>query len=273
MDFALAFVSLITAASASCIYGTSLMPRAAEGVVDILSFNYTATGGPLNWHLLNTTANNACATGKNQSPVDIVMEGITYAIPGSVKLDIPCADGVELENLNNVVEVVANNGTLTTPESIYKLAQFHFHTPSEHRVNEEYFPMEAHFVFENEASQIAVAAFLFQLSESGASNPLFDSVFAHLDDITTPGTFTKTGPLDFTTVNQHFSNHGIFQYSGSLTTPPCSEGLSWYISTEPMPLNVQTYNKVKKVVKFNARYTQNTLGQNNLLELAATPSG
>lgn len=152
MDFALAFVSLITAASASCIYGTSLMPRAAEGVVDILSFNYTATGGPLNWHLLNTTANNACATGKNQSPVDIVMEGITYAIPGSVKLDIPCADGVELENLNNVVEVVANNGTLTTPESIYKLAQFHFHTPSEHRVNEEYFPMEAHFVFENEGT-------------------------------------------------------------------------------------------------------------------------
>ncbi|KUL81359.1 hypothetical protein ZTR_09809 [Talaromyces verruculosus] len=247
------------------------MPRAAEGIVEILPYNYTGPGGPLNWHLLNRTANSACTTGKNQSPVDIVMEGISYAVPGSVKLDIPSADRVELENLNNLVEVVATNGSLITPHTTYKLAQFHFHTPSEHRVNEEYFPLEAHFVFENPASEFAVAAFFFQLSETGASDPLFDSVFAHLDDITTPGTFTKTGLLDFSTLNQHFSDHGIFQYSGSLTTPPCREGISWYISTEPLHLNVQTYNKVKKVLKFNARYTQNTLGQYNLLELAASP--
>jgi carbonic anhydrase len=112
--------------------------------------------------------------------------------------------------------------------------------------------------------------FLFQLSQFGYSVPLFDSVFAHLDDIATPGTYTETGPLDFTGLMKHFNSHGVYYYSGSLTTPPCTEHVAWYLSTEPLPLNVQTYNAVKKVVKFNSRYTQNSLGKGNLLEVSAT---
>lgn len=84
-----------------------------------------------------------------------------------------------------------------------------------------------------------------------------------------PGTYTTTGPLHFEGLTAHLNAHGIYQYNGSLTTPPCSEGVAWYLSTEPLPLNVQSFNAVKKVLKFNARYTQNTLGQENLLEIAA----
>jgi carbonic anhydrase len=296
-----ALSAIITASSASCLYGTSLLPRAADGTVPVSTFNYTAEGGPLNWYGLNTTANSACAKGSFQSPIDIMTSTIGYATKGSVTINIPAVRSAEFENLGSTLEVVAN-GTLVANGTTYKLAQFHFHTPSEHRVNEEYFPMESHFVFQTSSTQalfilflifyfillvfvlahlltaakdksIAVVAFLLELSPYGFTTPLFDSVFAHLDDISTAGTYTETGPLDFSGITEHLDSHGIYDYSGSLTTPPCSQGVSWYISTEPLPINVQTYHAVKKVLKFNARYTQNTLGQPNLLEVSATELG
>lgn len=109
-----------------------------------------------------------------------------------------------------------------------------------------------------------------ELSPFGFTTPLFDSVFAHLDDITAAGTYTETGPLDFTGLIQHFNNHGVYSYNGSLTTPPCSENVPWFISTEPLWVNVQQYRAVKSVLKYNARYTQDTLGQPNLLQVAAS---
>ncbi|KAJ5263399.1 hypothetical protein N7478_011004 [Penicillium angulare] len=263
-----AVLPFIAAASASCLRGTSLMPRAADGTVEANSFNYTNLGGPLNWYGLDS-ANSACSTGKFQSPINIETDEISYAAANSVHFHVPKADNAKFENLGSGLEVVLTNGTLSANGTSYKLAQFHFHTPSEHRINNEYYPMEVHFVFENTAGAIAVVGFVFELSQFGYSTPLFDSVFAHIDDIATPGTYTKTDQLDFSGLTQHLNSHGIYQYSGSLTTPPCSESVAWFLSTEPLPLNVQSYNAVKHILKYNARYTQNALGQDNLLEVAA----
>ncbi|CAG8928792.1 unnamed protein product [Penicillium salamii] len=265
---AVSILSLLTAVSASCLHGTSLKPRSADGTVDVNTFNYTNTGGPLTWYGLDEK-NSACSTGKHQSPIDIVTNDIEYASTSDVHFHVPSADNAKFENLGSGLEVVLTNGTLTTESGSYKLAQFHFHTPSEHRINEEYYPMEVHFVFENAAGSIAVVGFVFELSQFGYSTPLFDSVFAHIDDIATPGTYTMTDSLDFTGITRHLNSHGIYQYTGSLTTPPCSEDVAWFISTEPLPVNVQSYNAVKHVLKYNARFTQNALGQDNLLEVAA----
>ncbi|KAJ6133931.1 hypothetical protein N7523_000253 [Penicillium sp. IBT 18751x] len=269
MKVAATILPLLTAVSASCLHGTSLLPRSADGTVDINYYNYTNLGGPLNWYGLNKEKNSACATGKRQSPINIVTQDIDYAATNSVHFNIPTANDIKFENLGSGLEVVLTNGSLVTKAGSYELAQFHFHTPSEHRINDEYYPMEAHFVFENSAGAIAVVGFVFELSQFGYSYPLFDSVFAHLEDIATPGTYTKTGKLDFTALTRHLNTHGIYQYNGSLTTPPCSESVAWYLSTEPLPVNVQSYNAVKHILKFNSRYTQNTLGQDNLLEVAA----
>jgi carbonic anhydrase len=143
-----AFAASLAVASASCLSGTRLAARAADGTVAISTFNYTGEGSPLNWYRLNTTTNGACSKGKFQSPIDIVTNSISYAPASSLNFSVPSVPSAKFENLGTNVEVVIN-GSLVTPNVTYELAQFHFHTPSEHRVNEEYFPMEAHFVYEN----------------------------------------------------------------------------------------------------------------------------
>jgi carbonic anhydrase len=148
MKVTAAILPLIASATASCLHGTSLLPRSADGTVDVNSFNYTNTGGPLTWYGLSK-ANSACSEGKHQSPIDIVTEDIDYAAASSIRFNVPSTDNAKFENLGSGLEVVLTNGTLVAGNSSYKLAQFHFHTPSEHRINEEYYPMEVHFVFEN----------------------------------------------------------------------------------------------------------------------------
>lgn len=105
----------------------------------------------------------------------------------------------------------------------------------------------------------------FQLSEDGTTTELLTAVTEKISDIAIPGTVTETGPLDFGPLIKHLETTPLFQYKGSLTTPPCAEGLTFLVTKEALALNVKTYNAIKKVVKFNSRYTQNTLGQENLV--------
>lgn len=115
-----------------------------------------------------------------------------------------------------------------------------------------------------------MVGFLIDLtSTKDHSTPLLNTVFADVNEIAEPGSTTELGLLDFSSVSRHFMNNDIYTYSGSLTTPPRTEGVSWYVSGLPVVLDVDTYNQVKKVLRFNSRYTQNVLGQEDLLQLAA----
>lgn len=115
---------------------------------------------------------------------------------------------------------------------------------------------------------IAVIAIPFQLTEDGSTTELLTSVITNIDKVTTPGTATTTGALDFAPIIAAVQAGPLFQYVGSLTTPPCAEGLTFLVLEKPLALNVKTFNTLKSVIKFNARYTQNALGQTNLLDVA-----
>ena len=80
-----------------------------------------------------------------------------------------------------------------------------------------------------------------------------------------PGNVTTTGPLSFDDLTKHVYQYPLYTYEGSLTTPPCSESVLWYISSHPLWIDIKLFNDVKKVVKFNARYSQNSLSLVNLL--------
>jgi carbonic anhydrase len=89
-------------------------------------------------------------------------------------------------------------------------------------------------------STIAVVGFVVQLCSSDTSDSFLDDVFANIDDIATPGTYTETGSLSFGGIESHLHHHQIYQYSGSLATPPCSEGVNWLVSVKPLLLDVNT---------------------------------
>lgn len=118
---------------------------------------------------------------------------------------------------------------------------------------------------------LAVIGILIELGPTTFG--LFDSVFAAISVIAQPGSDTITLPLHFGDLQAHVATNDIIRYTGSLTTPPCSESVTWIISSKPLYVDMDTYLKVKSVVKFNSRYTQNGLGMINLLENAAIELG
>jgi carbonic anhydrase len=184
-------------------------------------------------------------------------------------MDIPDA-GVVFENLGTTIEVVVN-GTTSFAGTNYRLVQFHMHTPSEHHVNDEYFPLEVHMVHQgiDDESRLAVIALMFEVS-SGDSSSIISSLSSSLPAVAEPGSSTEiSSGIDFSDVISTLATSDIQQYSGSLTTPPCAEGVTFLIVKEPLAVSVADFNAIKKIVKFNSRFIQNTLGEANMLDVGA----
>jgi hypothetical protein len=114
-------------------------------------------------------------------------------------------------------------------------------------------------------NSLAVIAVLFQLT-TATSDPLIAGLQPHIAAISQPGTKTAIeSGLDFSNLINHVQTTDLFTYTGSLTTPPCAEGITFLIAREPLAIDVDTFNEIKSVVKFNSRYTQNVLGEENLI--------
>lgn len=143
----LAVSTLFGVAAAVCHYGTTLYPhgvraRAAAGIAD---FDHDAIGGPLDWQNLHRPTNNICAHGKYQSPINLD-ESIPSGLGSGLNLELVNEpSGAELVNLGSTVQGFIK-GRFRRDGKDYNVVQAHFHTPSEHHLNGEHFPMEAHIV-------------------------------------------------------------------------------------------------------------------------------
>ncbi|KAF2205898.1 carbonic anhydrase [Delitschia confertaspora ATCC 74209] len=255
-----------TTASATCLHNLKrFAKREGEAEIAAPAFGYTGLMGPLNWAALEE-ANEACKTGTEQSPINI--DETVKRATEAPKLDIPEQE-VEFENLGTTIEVIVN-GTTTFAGTDFRLKQFHFHTPSEHRIGEEYFPLEMHMVHEgvDDPTQLTVLSVLFDLS-TNSSLDLLSSLTPNLGAISTVGSKTPISSLPFDTVINHLETTPLFQYSGSLTTPPCAEGVTFLVTQRPLGIDVESFNAIKKVVKFNSRFDQGALGVDNLIAIAA----
>lgn len=242
------------------------MFKRAEGAVEVKKFGYGPLNGPFNWASL-APENEACKSGVNQSPINI--DASVTRAPSKPVLNIPKAS-VEFENLGTTIEVITN-GTTTYAGTDFRLVQFHIHTPSEHHINGEYHALEIHMVHQGvvDNTKLAVIALMFQVTGSTSSS-IIKSIAASVPKIAAPGSKTTiAGGIDYKDVISKIQASDILQYSGSLTTPPCAEGVTFLIVKDPLNISAADYNSIKKVVKFNSRFIQNSLGQANMLDVGA----
>ncbi|KAL2062700.1 hypothetical protein VTL71DRAFT_5772 [Oculimacula yallundae] len=234
-------------------------------------WGYDVTDGPINWSQLDPSLYSLCGNGTNQSPIDLNNVSCLTENSTNYILDFPTLQKVPFVGMHHTaqaqVSLVNATSTLAFGGKTYQLAQFHFHVSSEHRIDGEYFPMEVHFVHSTTAGERAVIGFLIEVGYS--NDPLLGSVLKHIDKLQGEDPKTILSHVDFSSMVAHFRTNTVFRYSGSLTTPPCSEDIEWIVSTLPLVVDIPTFNKAKRHLKFNSRYSQDVPGGRNLLNFAS----
>jgi carbonic anhydrase len=181
--------------------------------------------------------------GKKQSPVDLVnAQPSLLPAPFYVYGNTP----FEVENTGHVIEVpYAPGSTLRIGTDTFNLVQFHFHTDSEHTVNGRPSPMEVHLVHQNALGNLAVVGILLEVGPR--PNPLIEEIFANAP--TAAGTTRAVEGKTLNALELLPRNPASFwTYSGSLTTPPCSEGVKWTVLKNTVQVSQATVDRFRAIV-------------------------
>jgi carbonic anhydrase len=210
-------------------------------------WNYSGATGPENWAALSPDYA-ACGIGVNQSPIDI-----SDAFPSELDaLEFDYRGGsTTVVNNGHTLQVNAEPGSrLRVEGQSFELLQLHYHSPSEHQINGEEFLLEAHFVHQNENGELAVVAVLFR---DGAWNSDLEKIGK-----AAPATVGQSAPIDirFEELKLHTSHGSYFRYNGSLTTPPCTEGVRWYILKMPARMSAKQAANFVDLIGDDARGPQ-----------------
>ena len=236
-----------------------------------VEWGYEAKNGPDVWAQLSPEYF-LCAEGKHQSPIDLVNP--TPAELPPIPYDYR-PTSMNIRNTGHTIEVACPEGSwIEVDGTRYQLLQFHFHAPSEHTVAGKPFDMEMHLVHKSEEGSLAVVGLLI---ESGRHNDAFNPVWAHLPAV--PGEpqrvavdkrflldprfmVSPDGEIE-DVVPQYFPSY--YRYEGSLTTPPCSEDVTWIVLTTPIEMSEAQIAAFKAIIHNNNRPVQPLNGRELLL--------
>ncbi len=214
---------------------------------------YSGSEGPMHWGKLDSSYA-ACSLGHTQSPIDIA-----HAKPAdlpALKLDYKAIPLNIIDNGHTVQVNYTPGSTLTVGDKTYTLKQIHFHHPSEEHVNGKEFPLSAHLVHADADGHLAVVAVIF---EQGNANPLIDVLWKNIPS-------EKEKPQDVPSVSIQVQDllpaeHSYFTFAGSLTTPPCSEGVTWYVLKSRATISAEQVAAFSKIYPMNARPIQSINGR------------
>lgn len=221
---------------------------------DGVHWEYSGDDGPEHWQEL--CVDYTTCGGPAQSPINIAnaQDDNTLAAIG----ENFASSTTHAINNGHTVQFNCDAGSeITVGGQVYKLLQYHFHTHSEHVVNGVAYPMEVHFVHKNEASgKLAVVGVFFK---EGAENQFLAPFIAHLP-AQKDATFDDNA-LTFNVADCLPANRSYFTYGGSLTTPPCSEIVTWLVMENPVEASHEQIDAFHAVEHDNARPTQDLNGR------------
>lgn len=202
--------------------------------------------GPEHWGDLSP-ANRVCSVGFQQSPVDLSNE-LDAGVGG---IDITYRP-VPLQVANNGHTIQVNcdgAGEIRFDGKSYKLLQYHFHHPSEHALNGKRFDLEVHFVHADGDGKLAVLGAFFELgAHNGGLRPIWDAMPKQ------PG--EKSAGIQISPAALLPDDHTYYRYYGSLTTPPCSEIVTWSVFAQPLQASAPQIQQFADLFPMNARPLQ-----------------
>lgn len=211
-----------------------------------LHWSYEGDTGPAVWGSLDPSFA-ACDDGVRQSPVDIV--GATAGGESELEIRWQPGDAEVVDNGHTIVVNVAEGSAISLEGREFALLQFHFHLPSEHIVEGSAAPMDAHFVHAAAEGDLAVIGVFM---EAGEADPAIQSIWEAI-----PASGESAGALaafDPSALLPEGGSH--YRYPGSLTTPPCSEIVSWVVMTEAIAVSQDQVDAFAALYPMNARPVQ-----------------
>ena len=225
-------------AGAALLLGGSLGATAAEKTHH---WGYAAENGPSHWSKM-TSKFRTCGSGHQQSPIDLP----TKTSIGAPRLTFNYETGpASVVNNGHTIQVnVAQGSSVKIGNRSFRLVQFHFHTPSENTVDGLHFPMETHFVHADDEGNLAVVAVLVKAGVKG----LVDTLPKPMKAGSKANTNGVINPLSLIP-----SDRRHYTFKGSLTTPPCSEGVTWIVMKRPATADIATISQMKAILGANNR--------------------
>ncbi|HJQ14512.1 MAG TPA: carbonic anhydrase family protein [Anaerolineales bacterium] len=210
------------------IWSSACAPQQAESTPP--HWTYEGEEGPSHWGELDESYA-TCRVGKSQSPIDV--ENPSTQDLANISFHYQ-PSAVNILNNGHTVQVNYDSGSYMELEGIrYDVVQFHYHAPSEHTVDGESFPAELHIVHRNADGELAVVGILLR---EGTENAAYQPFISNLPAETTE---PKEAGVNINAIDLLPSLGTTFRYKGSLTTPPCTEGVSWLLMTTPVELSAQ----------------------------------
>jgi len=211
-------------------------------------WSYGGTDGPTHWGELDKTFK-TCQLGHHQSPIDI---------RAPKPADLPPIQfayrptSLHIVNNGHTIQVnYAPGSFIIVGDKRYQLTQFHFHHPSEERINGKGFEMVAHLVHAAPDGKLAVVAVLL---DAGAANPVIASLWQHLP--AHEGREQKLDDVQIDVTGLLPQDRGYYTFTGSLTTPPCSEDVTWFVLKAPEPISQSQADAFGKIYPRDARPVQ-----------------